>query len=500
MTGIPSRIGAYKILSQLGQGGMATVYLAVQPALNREVALKVISSAFSDDATFKDRFLREARAGAMVNHPNVVTCYDAGEHQGQLFMAMELVTGGDLINLLTKHGGRLDETLALTIIKDAADGLAAIEAVGLVHRDIKPANIFLSEQGRAKLADLGLVCFSETDDRMTKPGTIMGTPAYIAPEQAQAITDIDIRADIYSLGATLYHLVTGQPPFNSESPITTLIKAINEPMPDPRNLRPDLSNDVAAIIMRATQKEREKRYQSAHQLSEDLTKAINNKKSRLAQPIAKSQVPPVIANSSSPKPTTNTPTITSATHSPSERNPVIGNTNKNSAATPNNSPIPAPGIKNQPLMVLAKLNEDQLQTLAKRVITDKEGLQAWMILAPGANFPRALLEQMIPAAHISYGIDQSAINEATRVSASPRRIVLAHGDPPSPGFSGRSVRGEVIPALTQPIIIRMDDQAMTAFALTYPGKLITKEQLEPELKRSQIRFGLDVSKHPVTPR
>ena len=498
MTGMPSRIGAYKILSQLGQGGMATVYLAVQPALNREVALKVISSAFSDDATFKDRFLREARAGAMVNHPNVVTCYDAGEHNGQLYMAMELVTGGDLINLLTKHGGRLDEALALTVIKDAADGLAAIEAAGLVHRDIKPANIFLSEHGRAKLADLGLVCFSETDDRMTKPGTIMGTPAYIAPEQAQAIADIDIRADIYSLGATLYHLVTGQPPFNSDSPITTLIKAINEPMPDPRNLCRDLSNEVVAIIMRATKKEREKRYQSAHQFSEDLAKTIKNQKSPHVQQVTKPQASPVIAPSPLPKPSSTAPTIVSPAHSPSERNPVIGNANNNkiTAATPVKLPgqltNSAPEIKTPPPMVLAKLNEDQLQVLAKRVITDKEGLQAWMILAPGANFPRVLLEQMIPAANIRHGIDQSAINEATRVSVSPRRIVLAHGDPPSPGFSGRSVRGEVIPALTQPIIIRIDDRAMTAFALTYPGKLITKEQLEPELKRSQSRFGLDV--------
>jgi serine/threonine protein kinase len=507
VTGMPSNIGAYKILSQLGQGGMATVYLAVQPALNRQVALKVISNAFSDDATFKDRFLREARAGAMVNHPNVVTCYDAGEYHGQLYMAMELVTGGDLINLISTHGGRLDETLALNVVKDAAAGLAAIEAAGLVHRDIKPANIFLSEHGKAKLADLGLVCFSETDDRMTKPGTVMGTPAYIAPEQAQAIADIDIRADIYSLGATLYHLVTGQPPYHSESPITTLIKAINEPMPDPRTIRPDLSHAMLAIIMRATKKEREKRYQSAHQFFEDLEKALGNQKSLQATQPAKPQAPPLTPSLPAPKPSALAPTIVSTpasttaspVHSPSERNPVIADSINHqmvaaaSVKSPAQPAIPKPTIKTPPPMVLAKLNEDQLQVLAKRVITDKQGLQAWMILAPGASFPRVLLEQMIPAANICHGIDQAAIHEATRVSTGPRRIVLAHGDPPSPGFAGRSVRGDIIPALVQPIMIRIDDQAMTAVALTYPGKLITKEQLEPELKRSQIRFGIDVT-------
>ena len=160
---------------------MAIVYRALQASLQRQVALKVVTSAFSSDPDFCARFLREARAGALVSHPNVVTCFDAGEADGQLFMAMELVTGGDLAQLIDKRGGRLDERLAMSLLKDATCGLEAIEAARLVHRDIKPANIFINDHGVAKLADLGLVCFSSGDDRMTKPGTVMGTPAYIAP-------------------------------------------------------------------------------------------------------------------------------------------------------------------------------------------------------------------------------------------------------------------------------------------------------------------------------
>ncbi len=248
---------------------MATVYRALQLSQGREVALKVVAPHLAGDANFSQRFLREARAGVLVRHPQVIACYDVGLTDGHLFLAMELVTGGDLLQLLARHGGRLDEALAIALVRDAAAGLEAIAAAGLVHRDIKPANIFITGAGTAKLADLGLVRFAG-DDRMTLPGTVMGTPAYIACEQARGADDVDIRADIYSLGATLFHLLTGEPPFISDNPLTTLVRAINEPFPDARRLRADLSAGLLGVLTRATQKERTQRYASARLMREDL--------------------------------------------------------------------------------------------------------------------------------------------------------------------------------------------------------------------------------------
>ncbi len=472
VAGMPSKIGSYQILAKLGQGGMATVYRAMQASLKREVALKVVSAAFSGDPAFCERFLREARAGALVNHPNVVTCFDAGEANGQLFMAMELVTGGDLAQLMDKRGGRLDEKLALALMKDASSGLEAIEGARLVHRDLKPANIFLTDRGEAKLADLGLVCFASGDDRMTKPGTVMGTPAYIAPEQARGVPDVDIRADIYSLGATLFHLVTGRPPYVSESPITTLVKSLNEPMPDPRSIRADLSPTTVAIISFASDKDREKRYQSARQLREDLECALNGQRLRHAQ------VPTAVARSATPSSNAplKTPTPTTITKAP----------------TPAAMTSVAVTKQLTPLPVAAKINAEQLKLLTKRIVLDGEALKAWLVLAPGANFPRFMLEQILEAAGICHGLDQGAVNEATRPSTLPRRIVLARGDPATPGFGGTNVRGESIPPLVVPVSITIAEDAMSAVALTQPNKLITKEQLEPVLKRSGLRFGIDV--------
>jgi serine/threonine protein kinase/uncharacterized protein (DUF342 family) len=474
------QIGPYQIIAELGKGGMATVYRALQPALHREVALKVISPAFSHDPTFADRFVREARAGAMVNHPHVVTCYDAGQHRGQFYMALELVTGGDLIKLLEHHRGQLDERLALQLVKDAASGLGAIEAAGLIHRDIKPANIFLSDKGQAKLADLGLVCFNTGDDRMTKPGTIMGTPAYIAPEQARGEADMDIRVDIYSLGATLYHLVTGQPPFVSESPITTLVKAINEPVPDPRQFRTNLSQPVVDIIAHATAKERDKRYQSAKQFEDDLACALAGQALRYARTKNDKKV--------TPAPRVN-PDIAAAT----KKNPVTPPATPPVAAPSSPAaPSAAPAAIQRPPtpapLIPTNINAEQLAQVAKRVMMDKNALQAWIILAPGASFPRILLDQIFRFLQITHGINQ----EATRTSRLPRRLVLAQGDPPSPGIGGLSIRGDRLPPIDEPIIIQITDTDMTAVALTQPGTLITREQLEPVLKKSGIRFGLDV--------
>jgi serine/threonine protein kinase len=267
----PKTVGGFRIVSKLGQGGMGAVYKAIQLSMEREVALKVIAPEFAQDKAAAERFLREALAAGRVSHPNVVSCYDAGQDGGILYLAMELVTGGDVEQLSRAQGGKLPESRALEIIRDAARGLQALHEAGLIHRDIKPTNIFLSDRGEAKLADLGLARSQAGDDRMTQAGT----PAFMSPEQANGDDDLDIRSDIYSLGATLFALVTGQAPYRGGSPWAVLASVIKDPFPDPRAVAPAVTDPVAAVILKACAKDRTQRYQVPDELAADLERALS---------------------------------------------------------------------------------------------------------------------------------------------------------------------------------------------------------------------------------
>ena len=262
-------IPGYTLLRPLGRGGMATVYLARQESLGREVALKLLEAAGGADAAVAgERFLREARIAARIDHPNVVTIYDTGEADGHLYMALQYVPGGDLASRV--KNGRLGEEEALRIISECAKGLRAIHLAGLVHRDIKPANIFLAADGTAKVGDLGLARQILDDDKITFTGDMVGTPAYMAPEQALGTQDIDGRADLYALGTALYHLLTGNAPFMGSSPFVVGHRVISEPAQDPREINRSLSPGVAAVIHHAMRKDRNLRYQTADQFITDL--------------------------------------------------------------------------------------------------------------------------------------------------------------------------------------------------------------------------------------
>jgi len=264
---IPARLGPFEVLEKLGQGGMGAVYKARDPNLGRIVALKVLAPALRADREAADRFLREARAGAAVNHPNVITVHAvAGPEDPEHYMALEYLPGGDAEALAERHGGRLPEPLALEIMRDCARGLVAIERAGLVHRDLKPANIFVTADGQAKLADLGLARTQAGDDRMTVTGTIVGTPAFMAPEQARAEQDLDIRTDIYSLGASLFGLLAGKPPFIGSSAFVVVSNLLNKQPPRLEVIREDLHPQTVALIQRAMAKEREDRFQDAGSL------------------------------------------------------------------------------------------------------------------------------------------------------------------------------------------------------------------------------------------
>ncbi len=270
----PATLGGYRVNGTLGAGGMGVVYRATQVSVDRVVALKVLDERMACQPEFADRFLREAKTAAMINSPHVVTVHDAGRDGEYLYLAMEIVTGGDVAGLMGECGGRLPPRRAAEIVHHAALGLQAIFAAGLIHRDIKPANIFLTEEGKAKLADLGLSRQISGDDRVTIAGEILGTPAFMSPEQAEG-RELDIRSDIYSLGASLYSMLTGRNPFSASTPMATAAMVITEPFPDPLALRPTLPMALVRVINRSTGRRAEDRYQTPQAMADEMERVLD---------------------------------------------------------------------------------------------------------------------------------------------------------------------------------------------------------------------------------
>jgi serine/threonine-protein kinase len=261
-------IEGYEIISKLGKGGMGAVYLARQLSLGKLVALKILPPKLAQNADYLKRFRREAIATAKLNHPNIVAAYDVGESNGYNYFVMEYVEGETVKDLLERTG-IVVEARALEIVTQVADALAHAWQQGIVHRDIKPANIMLTKHGQAKLCDLGLAIDRAEDSAITRSGVIMGTPYYLSPEQARS-DSLDIRSDIYSLGATLFHMVTGGVPYEGETPAVILTKHLSEPVPDPLARNPILSKGICYIIRKMMEKEREARYQTPEDLLQDL--------------------------------------------------------------------------------------------------------------------------------------------------------------------------------------------------------------------------------------
>lgn len=256
----PKYIGNYRIIDQLGAGGMGIVYKAHHDSLKRMIALKVMRPDLARDQTFINRFLREGRAAANVDHPNVVPVYDAGFADGHLYQAMRYVPGGDLASLLHRSG-TLPEDHALMIVLSCIAGLQAISDAGMIHRDLKPANILLEANGVPRLADLGLVRMVSATE-LSLPGSPQGTPHYMSPEQARASRDLDIRSDIYALGVTLYCMLCGQTPFSGDSPYDVVANVLYQLNPDPRSVQPGISAGAAALVMKAMAKLPEERFQT----------------------------------------------------------------------------------------------------------------------------------------------------------------------------------------------------------------------------------------------
>jgi len=269
-------VGGFQLIAKIGQGGMGTVFKARQISLDRIVALKILPPSIAKDAKFIDRFQREARASAKLNHPNIVQGIDVGKDAatGLWYFAMELVDGPSLLKVL-KEQRVIPEERALLITRDMAQALECAANQGIVHRDIKPDNILLTKSGEAKLADLGLAKQLSDDSSVTQSGQALGTPYYMAPEQVRGQSDIDQRTDIYALGGTLFHLVTGQPPFQGETSPVIMTKHLSEPPPRANKINPEVSEGCTRLIVRMMQKKKEQRVQNAKELIAAIDKIIS---------------------------------------------------------------------------------------------------------------------------------------------------------------------------------------------------------------------------------
>jgi eukaryotic-like serine/threonine-protein kinase len=264
------KIPGYKILGKLGAGAMAVVYKARQLSLNRLVAIKILPKKFSENPEYVERFYKEGEAAGRLNHPNIVQAFDVGEAGGYHYFVMEFVEGKTIADDL-QAGHVFSESEALEIIIQVAHALEHAHACGLIHRDVKPKNIMINTGGIVKLADMGLARgMSDIEAAQAEEGKAYGTPYYISPEQIRGKIDIDGRSDIYGLGATFYHMVTGRVPFMADNSTDVMKKHLKEKLIPPDHINTSLSAGVSEVIEIMMAKKRENRYNDVGELLTDL--------------------------------------------------------------------------------------------------------------------------------------------------------------------------------------------------------------------------------------
>jgi len=286
------QFGPYQIVAPLGEGGMAAVYKAYQPAMERYVAMKVLPRHLADDTQFVARFQREAKLLAHLQHPHILPVFDYGQAEGYTYIVMPLVQTGTLTDTLQRSPLPLPRIRQ--VISQVGEALDYAHRRGLVHRDVKPSNILIDESGNSLLTDFGLARMVEATVNLTTSGTMMGTPAYMSPEQGSG-QKIDARSDIYSIGVVLYEMATGRVPYRAETPVAVVFKHIHDPLPPPRTFNRDLPEAVERVILKALSKRPEDRYQTAGDMVQAIRVAIpdlppgSSKTAKLTRPAAPTQ-------------------------------------------------------------------------------------------------------------------------------------------------------------------------------------------------------------------
>lgn len=270
------QFGLYQVVAPLGKGGMAAVYKAYQPSIDRYVALKVLPRHFADDPQFIKRFEQEAKLLAKLQHPHILPIHDYGESEGYTYMVMPWVTGGDLTRLFRTRQFSLAEIGR--IISQVGDALDYAHTQGVIHRDVKPSNILIDVRGNCLLTDFGIAKLVEGTSNLTGTGGVIGTPSYMSPEQGLGQT-LDGRSDIYSLGIILYEMVTGQVPFTAETPMAVVIQHIQTPLPPPSKLDPTMPEAIERVILKSLAKQPEDRYATPGDMVQALQAAIGTETS-----------------------------------------------------------------------------------------------------------------------------------------------------------------------------------------------------------------------------
>ena len=265
-------VGFYQVLAQLGQGGMATVFKAHHTVLDRDVALKVLNPAFLEDPNFLARFRREARAIAGLDHTHIVPVFDFAEHRGIPFLVMKYIDGETLKSRLWRQ--RASPPYVCEIVEAVGSGLAYAHQHGVLHRDIKPSNVLLADEGGIYLSDFGLARIVADGTSTLSREMLIGTPQYISPEQAVGLPDLDARTDIYSLGIVLYELVTGQVPFDADTPISIIHDHLYNPPPPPSSLDAEVCQGLEQVILKCLAKKREDRFSTVDEMLEAFREAL----------------------------------------------------------------------------------------------------------------------------------------------------------------------------------------------------------------------------------
>ncbi len=298
-------LGQYQLVEQIGKGGMATVYKAYQPSLERYVAVKILPAYFAHEPGFAERFTREAKAIAQLDHPNILPVYDFGKQGDTSYIVMKYVPAGTLHD---KLGTPMSPAQALSIIEQVAGALDHAHEKGILHRDIKPSNILIDDREWVYLSDFGLAKMVEGSVQLTGSGVGVGTPSYMSPEQGKGLP-VDGRTDVYALGVVLFEMLTGRVPYEAETPMAVVIKHITDPVPLPRQVNPNIPDSVERVLLKAMAKERDDRFASAGDLAGALRRAVQE----LAPGVAAAPTPPEFEHTvAQPTPPPSPPPVSSS--------------------------------------------------------------------------------------------------------------------------------------------------------------------------------------------